>query len=265
MYFNCGVYGIFSTENGECLYIGESTRITIRWKQHLNALINESHVRKDFVEWFKVRLFQESTLDFRILELCNPELLGEIECKWFNLLSPNFYGQIPHPGRSWKFTEESNRKKSIASKTILEIEDSSIWKRTLKKHGYKKAIELTSAKNGFHKHRDVASVNGKMQKGIPKTDEHKHKISESLLKRSSSKRINKHELEKQINLSPTNYTKLSEFFSVSRPTIRKWVKEYGLEENLNNNRLSEYEKIECGFCKKSFAKTIMYRHQASHK
>lgn len=33
-----GVYGIFDSANEECLYIGQSTNLLLRWKRHVQGL-----------------------------------------------------------------------------------------------------------------------------------------------------------------------------------------------------------------------------------
>lgn len=122
----CGVYGIFynvdknddlnNYDNLECLYIGQSANINYRWKQHIKLLRNKKHKRKDFVDWFHERNADFSLLNFIVLEECenNDEVKNACEIKWFSLLHPCFYGQVPSLKNKW---EHSKTTKELVSAT----------------------------------------------------------------------------------------------------------------------------------------------------
>lgn len=104
-----GVYGIFDTESGECLYVGQSRNIHERWKGHLKGLALGTHKRKDFVLWFWQHSSNESALSFRVLEYCRPhdDSLNTVEIRWFNKLSPRFYGKRPSLKERWEHSDET--------------------------------------------------------------------------------------------------------------------------------------------------------------
>lgn len=108
-----GIYSIFSVETGECLYVGmSSVSIEKRFKQHLKKLRNKSHPRIDFVEWYHNNGSDPKNIDFRILEECknDSKILNTLEIKWFNLLSPKYFGKKPSLNEKWEHSEETKEK-----------------------------------------------------------------------------------------------------------------------------------------------------------
>lgn len=102
-----GIYGIFDAESDCCLYVGQSKDIHARWRSHVTRLSSGTHRRKDFVIWFWSHGSHESALNFRVLEYCKPKdlRLNEAEVKWFNMLSPLFYGKRPSTSEKWEHSE----------------------------------------------------------------------------------------------------------------------------------------------------------------
>lgn len=115
-----GIYGIFSTIDNECLYVGQSRDIEVRWKQHITSLKNGHHKRKDFVEWFQN--YDESCIKFSVLEECenNDEILNSCEIKWFHKLLPKFYGKLPSVYEKWNHSDITKQKIREGRYKILE-------------------------------------------------------------------------------------------------------------------------------------------------
>lgn len=109
-----GIYGLFATDTQECLYVGLSTDIEKRWsKYHLPRLMNGSHRRPEFSEWFLEQSSPEDAVELRTLEICNDVTkLNELEAKWFRNLSPRFYGKEPSANEKWKYSVASSKKLS---------------------------------------------------------------------------------------------------------------------------------------------------------
>lgn len=107
-----GIYGIFSSRTGECLYIGQSRNIEYRCSVHLQKLSKETHSRKDFNQWFKKENKEKDSLIFSILEESSLENqnLNSLEIKWFNSLSPRFFGKTPSLKEKWAQTEASKKR-----------------------------------------------------------------------------------------------------------------------------------------------------------
>lgn len=110
-----GVYGIFSDED-ECLYVGQSSDIYSRWKQHLKELRSGSHKRSGLNDYFN--LVGEYGLIFRVLCLCSDEqtLKNKLEIVMFNKYLPKFFGQVPSENYSFGHSEETKVK---ISNTLL--------------------------------------------------------------------------------------------------------------------------------------------------
>lgn len=107
----CGIYGIFDTLTGECLYVGQSKNIYERKMSHFRRLRGERHL-KSFTEWFVNIGKDESRLDIRILSRCldNDDIKNKLEIFWFNELHPRFYGAIPSVNNRWSHSEETRKK-----------------------------------------------------------------------------------------------------------------------------------------------------------
>jgi GIY-YIG catalytic domain protein len=107
----CGVYGIFDTLTGECLYVGQSKNIYERRRSHFKRLRGERHL-KSFTEWFISIKKDESRLDLRVLCRCldNDDIKNKLEIFWFNELHPRFYGAVPSENNKWSHSEETRKK-----------------------------------------------------------------------------------------------------------------------------------------------------------
>lgn len=112
----CGIYGIFDTLTGECLYVGQSKNIYERKMSHFRRLRGERHL-KPFTKWFVSIEKDESRLDLRVLCRCldNDDIKNKLEIFWFNELHPRFYGAVPSVNNRWSHSEETRKK--IARRT----------------------------------------------------------------------------------------------------------------------------------------------------
>jgi GIY-YIG catalytic domain protein len=107
----CGIYGIFDTLTGECLYVGQSKNIHERRQSHFKRLRGERYL-KSFTEWFVSIGKDESRLDLRVLCRCldNDDVKNKLEIFWFNELHPRFYGAVPSINNRWSHSEETRKK-----------------------------------------------------------------------------------------------------------------------------------------------------------
>lgn len=117
----CGIYGIFDTLTGECLYVGQSQNIYERKMSHFRRLRGERHL-KSFTKWFVTIGKDESRLDLRVLCRClnNDDIKNKLEIFWFNELHPKFYGAVPSVNNRWSHSEETRKKigKSLAERFV---------------------------------------------------------------------------------------------------------------------------------------------------
>lgn len=107
-----GIYGIFDSDTDKCLYVGQSQNIEKRWKEHLKHLKYKIHKRTDFNEWYHDRGATPDLLCFLLLEECenDSKIKNTLELKWFNKLSPCFYGVKPSIKNQYEHSEETKQK-----------------------------------------------------------------------------------------------------------------------------------------------------------
>jgi len=107
----CGIYGIFDTLTGECLYVGQSKNAYERCKTHLKRLRSGRHLER-FSEWFMSIGKDETRLRFELLESCNDtdDEKNRVEIKWFKILHPKFYGNAPSMNNRWGHSQETRAK-----------------------------------------------------------------------------------------------------------------------------------------------------------
>jgi group I intron endonuclease len=117
----CGIYAIFDSYNGACLYVGQSKDIQERWKAHLKGLKSGNHNRKEFIKWFNRHGGDPHALRFQILEQCenSNRIKDFLEMKWFVTLKPLFYGQIPNSlTRTWSQSSKTRQKTSESMRKL---------------------------------------------------------------------------------------------------------------------------------------------------
>lgn len=114
-----GVYAFFDQE-GSCLYVGQSSNIEERYKQHMKQLRGGYHKRTEFNEWFESS--EERMLVFKVLKECSNETdtKNYLEIEYFNQLNPRFYGQIPSMNNKFSHSEETRKRISTSVRKNLE-------------------------------------------------------------------------------------------------------------------------------------------------
>lgn len=113
-----GIYAFFDLE-GTCLYVGQSSDVYQRKKQHLKYLRGGYHKRKEFNDWFVLN--GEDALVFKVLEVCSNEATtkNRLEIKYFEDLRPRYYGQTPSVLDRFSQSEETRYKISGSLKKTL--------------------------------------------------------------------------------------------------------------------------------------------------
>lgn len=104
-----GIYALYYGET--CLYVGQSKDIEQRYKRHIIRLKAGTALQK-FNEWFQENNCPHESIELKILEECedNDLIKNELEIKWFNDLSPLFYGKVPSLKDTWSHSEETRKK-----------------------------------------------------------------------------------------------------------------------------------------------------------
>lgn len=120
-----GIYGLFSTETNECLYVGQSLNIERRIIDHILQLKKQIHIRDEFNAWFLNKDLKENTIHSKILEIL-PDRgidMNNAEIYWFDKLKPKFYGKRPSANDAWENSKETSEKISIGNKTRGKYDD----------------------------------------------------------------------------------------------------------------------------------------------
>ena len=154
----CGIYRLTHTETGR-YYIGQSTDILRRWKQHEKATSNTKIAAA-------IRAYGWSAFTAEIIELCDRSKLAELESKYITQhasLAPNGFN-LTTGEEVKKFSEETKRKISEANR------------RRVVSEATKEKLRLCKSTKDAIAH---ARKMGESRKGAKLTDEHKAKISES--------------------------------------------------------------------------------------
>ena len=84
-----GIYKITNQINGKC-YIGQSSDINKRWKNHKICSNNPNDKRYNYPLYQAFRKYGIENFKFEILEECSQNQLNEKECYWIKVLSPQY-------------------------------------------------------------------------------------------------------------------------------------------------------------------------------
>lgn len=239
-----GIYGIFGKNTHECLYIGQSRNIEQRWKQHKKLLRNKKHPRKDFVEWFDKNNCAIKKMDFRVVKELPQDVtdkeLNIQEIYFFEQYKPKFYGKEPSQHDTWIHSESTKEK--IRTSVLKKIYDESGTQERMSKHCpicnsivvqlkntycsvdcYKESlnVERTSACVVCHS----VMIFQRFRKTCSDS------CHQKLIKLSNGKSVTVDEkrLYQLFVVENRSISDIAACFNVSRPTIYKFLKKYGLK------------------------------------
>ena len=84
-----GIYKITNKINNHC-YIGQSTQIEIRQKDHKIAAFNQNQDTYEYPLYRAIRKYGIENFEFEVIEICNNEELNDKEVYWINYYSPEY-------------------------------------------------------------------------------------------------------------------------------------------------------------------------------
>lgn len=113
----CGIYSILNTVNRK-RYIGLSTDIHQRWREHISRFNHHSH-NNTYLQnsWYK---YGEENFEFSIIELCDKDILGERERYYIE-----YYGTYILDGNGYNLTRGGEI--NIVGKPIIYLKDNTIF------------------------------------------------------------------------------------------------------------------------------------------
>lgn len=239
----CGVYKITNHINGK-VYIGQSINIKVRWKDHINSL-NRGDSSCTLLQraWNK---YGQENFSFEVLELCNKDMLDQIEIKYIELYdSCNKGYNIESGGNANKhLSEETKRKIGNANR------GRKMSKETLQKMSESRMGEKNPMYGQTHSEeaRKKISKAHKGKPGHPTSDETKE-----LIRRANVGRIVSYETRKKISESAigrTAYNKnLRQVYCVELNKIFKTPSDAGKELNIRSSNIincCEHIRKTCG-------------------
>lgn len=204
----CGIYLIRNVINNH-IYVGQSVNIKKRWINHKMLLRNNKHSSIHLQRAWT--LYGESSFDFQVIYLCDKVLLIDAEQYWMDLLIPEYnLCKIAGSTAGFRLTNTTKQKisfsqkgktKSLHMREALKqtwairkdellaarkpITEETRQKMSDKRRGEKHHFFGVKGKNNpnFGKKRTPEECEriSKLHKGEVKSEEHKNKISKSLL------------------------------------------------------------------------------------
>lgn len=164
---NCGIYKITNLKNNKG-YIGQSTDIESRWKNHKIELRNNTHNNSHLQSAFNK--YGEEAFEFRILETTFEENLDNAEEYWIN------YFDSTNPDKGYNLTHGGNH-----SKKRWEIQDQINLLRELRReesHYFK--MRHINNNGGFTKLYEMAKENKTQKEASLELGVHQNYIREYL-------------------------------------------------------------------------------------
>lgn len=256
-----GIYKIENKINGHC-YIGQSTDILRRWRNHKTVANNENHEDKEYPLYRAIRKYGIDNFDFSILEECKVEELNDKEVYWIKQYNSFFNGYNQtiggNQGKSFSnkeqiigiihdlettdmLHEEIADKWGLSVETVQGINTGRYWKHrenypiqrphpTFKRKG--KEFKKVNKFNESNKTCFCIDCGKPISRGSTRCNpcENKRRIQENEMK------ISKEDLKNKIRFQ--SFLSIGKEFGVTDNCIRKWCDKYNLPR-----RKCDIEKI----------------------
>lgn len=117
---NSGVYVIENIISSK-VYVGSSARLTARLSQHRSDLRAgrhaNIHLQNSWNKWTLGEIHLDGTFQFRVIELCSPDILKDREQYWLDRITSEKYNilEAAYVQSGWSHTEEAKLKISKTS------------------------------------------------------------------------------------------------------------------------------------------------------
>lgn len=261
-----GIYGIFNSDNNDCLYVGSSSNIEYRWKQHIRLLKSGSHSCTDFANWYS-NVEKNYLLDFRILEKCEDNDISKniLEIFWFKKLSPKYYGKEPSINEKWKHSEETKKKIAEISKekhhNKIDVKREKIIEMSLDFNlsTVDMAKELSISAKALRKYLKVEGIVNHYKKIVSKKEHAK------VLEMYFEEKMSTREIAKHFNCSQPNIIQIfKQYENVDKRFLKVEEKRHlrfsGQEKARDKKLINKYNRVPCEKCSNSFGTNVIKRH-----
>lgn len=249
----CGVYKITNNINDK-VYIGQSINIKARWKDHMHTLDrNDSRCTLLQRAWNK---YGKENFSFEILELCEEDMLDEVEMKYIAIYDSHNNGYNIELGgnKNKHLSEETKRKISDANRGRVHSEE------TLKKMSEARIGEKNPMYGQMHSEetRRKISEAHKGKPGHPTSEKTKE-----LIRRANTGRIVSDETRKRISDATkgrvAHNKNLHPVFCVELNQVFNTASDAGKELNIKSSNIincCEHVRKTCGGYHWEYADTI---------
>lgn len=235
-----GVYFILNEINGK-YYIGSSVDIEARFERHLHELGNGTHhnikLLNDYNKYgakcFKIFILEECSSDLKIheqswIDMTNSRLNG------YNMNGANGGDAISnHPNNIEIRNKISNSLNDFYSSLTEEERKEKYGKIGKDNHMYGKTHSLESKQKIKDKIQDWYKTNESPLKGVPKSEEHRNKISDFAKTRTGEKNPfygKKHSEETKKKLSEIQKSKDKSKHVSNKPVLADGVEYFSVSE-----------------------------------
>ena len=151
-------------------YIGQSTRIERRFMEHFTP---HNINNKNTVLSRAFKKYGKDNFSLQILEICNPEMLDQLEIKYIERLNPHYNMNEGGVGNKGHYVSEEMKEKfsEIGRKTWAGF-PTEIKEKIIK--------NLSGPRIGHPVSQKAREISSKVHKGKPLSAEHRSKISNAL-------------------------------------------------------------------------------------
>ena len=183
----CGIYCITNTVNGK-RYIGQSTNIERRLKEHKTSLRNDYHHSQHLQNAFNN--YGEDFFEFGVLKVCDESELDELEIHFiasYDTFNPKKGYNLETGGHLNKYYSEETRKKLSESMKGREVSEETRRKISEANKGKTRSEETRRKISESHKGKThseetrmkMSESNARYWKGKTRSEETRRKLSEA--------------------------------------------------------------------------------------
>lgn len=246
-----GIYCITNKLNQK-KYVGQSMNIELRWKKHIYSAFNKNDDADNYNYplYRAMRKYGVENFEFNILETVSREMLDEKEIYWINKLNPEYNqtkggGYYAYKSKKYKLNKqqvceiqqillndtkccvshmELAKKYNVTKDTIQSINVGRTWRNS--QYNYPLHYSKYDSNKPSNYYTPTKSINKCERCGKPISLKSKLCVSCNNEKRKIEP-PSKKELQELFYIK--TFIDIGKFFNVSSKTVRKWCRQYNLQ------------------------------------